>query len=195
MGRFHQIAKGTRARHPVPLPLPTGETATVAVRALLDAEDDEIDVAAREYAKARGVEDPKPGNTVYERGHALHTLLLACSDPDSPDENPAPFFSSIEEIRQGLDRDRIAYLLTAQQVWQDKCAPQQLQLSGDEFIAKVVEVATSEDERPFLRMRPGLQWIFMRTLAGQCMNSPELKSLSGSASVTSSSSTTRPLDS
>lgn len=192
MGRFQQIAKGTRARHTVEVPLPNGETMRVAVRALLDAEDDEIDVAAREYAKARDVDDPKPGNTVYDRGHALHTLLRSCSDPDSPDESPVPFFANVEEIRAGLDRDRIQYLITAQQVWQDKCAPQQLQLSGDEFVAKVVEVATSEDERPFLRMRPGLQWIFMRTLAGQCMSSPELKSLSGLASASATSAAARP---
>ncbi len=183
MGRFQQIAKGTRARHTVELPLANGDATRVAVRPLLDAEDDEIDVAARAYAKARDVEDPKPGNTIYERGHALHTLLLACSDPDSPDSDPAPFFANVEEIRTGLDRDRIQYLLTAQQVWQDQCAPQQLQLSGDDFIAKVVEVATSEDDRPFYRMRQGLQWIFMRALAVQCLNSPELKSLSGLASV------------
>ncbi len=195
MGRFQQIAKGTRARHVVELPLANGETIRVAVRALLDDEDEEIDRLAREHAKRLGVEDPKPGNSLYDRAFARFTLLLSCSDPESPDEVPAPFFANEEEIRLGLDRDRITYLFEAQQVWQDRCAPQQLQLSGDEFIAKVVEVATSEDERPFLRMRQGLRWIFMRTLSAQCMSSLELKSLSGLDSATSTSSSPKPASS
>jgi hypothetical protein len=195
MPRFRDIARGTRGRHPVDLPLASGEVTNVAVRALLDDEDEEIDRLAREHAKKLGVEDPKPGNTLYDRAFARFTILLSYSDPESPDEAPVPFFSSEEEIRLGLDRDRIAYLFEAQQIWQDRCAPQQLTLTGDEFVAKVVEVATSEDERPFLRMRPGLRWIFMRTTAAQCMSSLELKSHSGWGSDTTTSSAAKPLNS
>jgi hypothetical protein len=188
MGRFRDIARGARARRTVEFPIATGEPVKVAVGVLLDGADEEIDRLSREHAKKLGVEDPKPGNSIYDRAADRFTLLLSCTDPESPDEAPVPFFASEEEIREGLDRDRIAYLVTAQAVWQDQCSPRQLKLTTDEFISKVVEVATSPDDRPFYLMRPGLQWIFMRTLAGQCMNSPELKSLSGLGSGTSSNS-------
>lgn len=187
MANFASIAKGIRARHIVDLPLADGVVTKVSVRALTDAEDDEIETEALAYAKTRKVEDPKAGDPIYDRGVAVHTLLLACSDPDSPDASPVPFFSDVEEIQHGLDRDRIAWLLSAQQIWQDKCSPRQLNLSPDEFVERITEVAVSKDEGPFLRMRPGLQWICMRILAVQWWNSPGPKSLFGLDDATASS--------
>jgi hypothetical protein len=189
MARFSEISRGTLARHVEELPMANGNVERVAVRPLLDCDDDEIETNALAYAKARGAVDPKAGNPLYDRGIALHTLLIACSDPDSPDDAPRPFFDSVEQIQRGLDRDRIAWLIAAQQVWEDKCSPRQLSMTANEFIAHVMEVAVSEDERPFLRLRPGLQWILLRTLARQHVASLEPSLLSGSDSGSTSSST------
>jgi hypothetical protein len=187
MGRFSEIAKGTLARHVVELPLANGVVTKVAVRPLLDWDDNEIDAQALVFARKHGVEDPKPGQPIYERAVALYTLLLACSDPDSPDNAPVPFFDSVEQIQKGVDRDRIAWLMGAQQVWEDRCSPRQLKMTPDEFIHKVGEVALTESEDPFLGMRPGMQWDFTRTLCGLFMSSPELKSLYTSLSSSGTS--------
>lgn len=188
MGRFADIAKGTLARHVAELPLAGGQLVRVAVRPLLDWDDNEIDAKALEFARKHGVDDPKPGQPIYERAIALYTLLLACSDPDSPDDAPVSFFDSVDQIQKHVDRDRIAWLMGVQQTWEDRCSPRQLKLSPDEFVQRVGEVALAEDEDPFVHMRPGLQWAFTRTLCGLFMNSPELKSLY----ISLSSSDTKP---
>jgi hypothetical protein len=188
MGRFSQIARGTLARHVGELPMPNGQIEKIAVRPLLDDDDDQIETQALAYATQRGVADPKAGHPIYDRGVALYTLLLACSDPDSPDGAPVPYFDNIEQIRTGLDRHRIAWLLAAQQVWEDTCSPRTLKMSPNEFVAHIMEVAVSKDEAPFLRLRPGLQWILLRTLAKQYISSPEPRSLYGLVSESSSSS-------
>lgn len=197
MSRFRQIVRGIAARHKVELPLPGGGSDVVAVRPLNDIDDSRIDDAALEYAKEHGVSEDhaKPGNGIYDRAHALHTLLIACSDPDSPDEAPVPYFESIAEIQAGLDRDRIAILLAAQQIHQERCSPRALTMSGDDVFVTMFELATSEDERPFVRLQPGMQWILLRTLAALVLNSQELKSAFTSEVSVGFAGVTRKMDS
>jgi hypothetical protein len=153
-----------------------GEVCELDVRVLDDADDTAIDEAAGAFAKKHGGE-AREGDPQYDRGRALHTLLRACIDKDSPEEAQAPFFDGGLVQVQTLNRDTIAYLLAAQEVWQDQCSPRKLKLSGEEVLQHLVEVATSEDERPFVRLRPGLQWILLRSTAKLALASPELRSL------------------
>jgi len=178
VSRFADIALGTSARKVVDLPLPNGTSDRVAVRVFNDIDDSRVDDAALAYAKDHGVAEElaKPEHPIYDRGHALNTLLLGCSDPDSPDDAPVPYFASVTEIQAGLDRDRIAILLAAQAIHQEQCSSRKLTMAGDEVFATLLDVATSEDARPFLRLHPGYAWILLRSTASLVCSSPDLSS-------------------
>lgn len=139
--------------------------ATVALRARTVADDDAIETAAMVYAVQRGVDVPRAGNSIYERGLALHTLLITCSDPESPDETPAPFFQGIDEISSGLDHDRIELLVAAQALWQDQCGARKRSLMPSEVLDKAQEIAAATTEQPYIEMSPGLQWSMLHALS------------------------------
>jgi hypothetical protein len=165
MARFMEIAKGTRSRHIVALDIASGESVSVAVRVLLDTELEEIDACARAYAKAQGVEDPRPGAAAYDLVADRYTILLGCLDPESPEDNPVPFFSDVEEIREGLDREQTRNLAAAQRAWQERCSPSGAS-AGDPYVAKVTEEAAGDRPCPFLayaaRMSSDLQSYYGR---------------------------------
>jgi hypothetical protein len=185
--RFADIKKGQGARRDVDLTLADGQVVRAAVRVLLPEDDDTIETQALAYAKERGVESPAPGDPIFRRGVALHTLLLACIDPESPDEAPAPFFDSVEQIESALDRDRIARLYAAQIAHQHRCSPRGLHIGSNEAVRELFEAATPEDERPFVRLRHGLQRTFKRRTASLPSTSRARRSATGWARATSSS--------
>jgi hypothetical protein len=181
MARFKDLTKQRPPRHVFDLAMPDGSVVPVAVRTLLNTDDDAIDTAAVEYARSRKAESAREGDPIYDRGRTLYTLLLACSDPDSPDEEPVPFFSSVDEIRTGLDRDRLAYLLAAQQWWQDQHSGRARSLKPYEALQKAAEIATSSDPRPFLELSPGLLWSVLRALGGYVLAHAQAEATAPSA--------------
>lgn len=205
MATWNQIRKGTRARRRVllplsdgPIPLRTGEegklrldpasahVVQIDLRSLASGEQAEVLAHARADALARGVQEPRPGNPIYDLAEMEHTLLLCCVDPDSPAESPRPLFASIEEIRSdpALGSDRVVYLFELFQQFQDECSPQRRHLTLDEAMASMLLLAGEEEDarRFFESLGPGLRWICMRTLALQLRISPTPSSASGSPS-------------
>jgi len=123
MAKFKDVAEGQLARRAVEFPLPSGRLVTVAVVPLFGESEAEILAAARAYAQAHGVPDPKKGDELYEFGIWVHTVVRGVVDPDSPADAPQPFFdggvAQILDPRSGLGREWIALLFEAQQAWQD----------------------------------------------------------------------------
>jgi hypothetical protein len=185
MSKFSQIARGTRALKVIDLPLPDGVTAKCAVRPLLGSEEAAILTAARAYAKDRGVDDPRDGNPIYELGFWVHTLVHGCVDAD---DAAAPFFDGgVEQILGALDRDRIALMFEQQQAWQDECSPRVTSMTGDEYVAHILKIASSAEDAdvPFDRWRPALLASFLRTTALQLVVAlgDRLPSMLGSENV------------
>lgn len=156
----------------------------VDVVPLIGEAEAEVLVGARAFAKARGVEAPKPGVELYELGLWVHTLLAACLDPDEPGK-AVRAFDSVEQILDrgtGLDRDRIAFLFEAQQRHQDACSFRKRGLSTAEYIQAVVEHANAPEdaeELPFERWPPATRRSWVRTICVQYTNLIGLKLPSG----------------
>lgn len=184
MARFSQVAKGASARHTETLTLLDGTEWRVDVVPLIGEMEADSLVGARAYAKAHGIEEPRPGQELYELGLWAHTLLVACLDADENGDVRA--FDSIEQIldrKNGLDRDRIAFLFEAQQRHQDACSFRKRGLDAVEYINAVVAHAVAEEdaaELPFEQWAPATRRSFVRTLCVQYTNLVGLKSLSGS---------------
>lgn len=196
MATFGTIARGPRARKRVKLPLPgatvnaetgelEGDVVELDVCGLNPIERSDVAARAREFAKARGVDDPRDEDELYEWGKVLHTLVLACVDKDSPEDAPAPFFDGgFEQLHKTtlIGPEHVAFLYEQQQLWQDECAPGQKTMSPEEFLAAVVKTAGG-DMSFFVNARPGLRWSFTRTLAALHLSSLTDKSPSSSPSA------------
>ncbi len=156
----------------------------VGLRVLLGNEYSAVLEGARDYATARGSKDPKPGDPLYDYGEMIHRVLVAAVDPDSDPRKPEPFFASVDEMlaSEHLGRDGIIMLAEQQQNWQDLCSPQALKLTPDELIDWVGKAAAADESSLlfFERLRPGMQWILLRTMATLLASSPMGKSLFGS---------------
>ncbi len=170
MAKFRDVAEGQLARRAVEFPLPSGRLVTVAVVPLFGESEAEILAAARAYAQAHGVPDPKKGDELYEFGIWVHTVVRGVVDPDSPVDNPQPFFdggvAQILDPRSGLGREWIALLFEAQQAWQDELAPRPKEMGAVEFFQHIMTIveAPPRTELPFFRWRRVLQDSFLRTL-------------------------------
>lgn len=191
MSRFADIQKGTRARKPITLELSGDATIEIAVRPLNGAELGTVIARARAYAvaqmeaqnKAAGIDralpEPKAGDPLYDLGMMAATLLLACSDPKSPEAAPVPMFASAEEILTGLDPDRIALLYEQQQLWQEHCSPRPRHMDGGDAIAwamRLAEEDASSDDSPFVKLAPSLRLSWARTISGLFLTSLRPKS-------------------
>lgn len=170
MAKFKDVAEGQLARRAVEFPLPSGRLVTVAVVPLFGESEAEILAAARAYAQAHGVPDPKKGDELYEFGIWVHTVVRGVVDPDSPADAPQPFFdggvAQILDPRSGLGREWIALLFEAQQAWQDELAPRPKEMGAVEFLQHIMTIveAPPRAELPFFRWRRVLQDSFLRTL-------------------------------
>lgn len=186
MGTFGTIVKGRRARKRSPeLTTMDGVSFSCDLRALVGVDDADVFARAREYAQSKGIASPKDGEPLYELGIAVHTLALACVDPESPEAEPRPFFDGgVEQILAHLDRDRILYLYEVQRGWQSSFSPRASDFASfEERVQAIWELANAEedDERPFARLGAGLHRSLLRTLARQWLISLGIRSLSGSA--------------
>ena len=182
MSRFSDIKRQPRATRTISLPVPGGEDVSVAVQVLTGREFALITSRASEYATALGAKDPKPGVELYDLGVMVHTLLLGCV---ASDDHTTPFFSSADEILDGLDTDRIALLYEEQVSWQDECAPRPGRMGDGEFFATVLRFAGWKEGQPdpFPRLRPYLRLSFTHTLAAQYVTLLSQRSESSSPSV------------
>lgn len=190
MAKFSEVAKGHKARKTIPFLMPNGTTVSIAVVPIFG--DDEADVIreAREYAKARGVPEPKEDDPLYQRGLFIHTILRGCLDPDSPVDAPAPFFDGgVDQIldrTHGLDRSRMVYLYEAQRAWQNEIAPVPTKDMGAiEFFVEVHRHANIEEgvDLPFESWPPPMRRTFALTMARTLTNSRLLKSWLGLSSL------------
>lgn len=182
--KFRQIAGGTRARKMLELQLfPGVEPVRVDVRVLAVEEEIEALAQARAYAAQKGLDDPKEGQPVYDLAVMAFVVLLATVDHDSPTDQPAPFFDSVEQPLS-LDRDALQLLYEAQVLWQEQCSPRKLTLSDAEYVGLVMRLAEGEsDNDPFLERLPRASLVIcMRIMARQLLSSPEPRSPSSSAS-------------
>ena len=198
MATFGQIAKGTRARKRVKLPLAgahfntetldwDGDVVELDIRSLSPVERSEVLACARAFAVERGVENPTSEDPIYAQAVVLHTLVRACIDVESPADAPAPFFDGgFDQLHstQMLSSDHIAYLYELQTAWEDEVSPRIRTLEDVGFMAAVIRTAQG-DARFFLGSRPGIQWSFVRTLASLHASSRTDRSGSGSNAATS----------
>jgi hypothetical protein len=196
------ILKGKKARRTIPFPgvvrteLPQGETAPTVVLdvVVLDGHQEAAALAgARAFAKGKGVDAPKEGEPEYELGLMVHTLLLACLDHESPPGAPAPFFASADQILQHLDRERISYLYTLQQVWQDELSPARKSLDEGEVLGFVLRAADAEDPlRFFEELQPAMLARLLHSTAKQLVTLLRIRSQLGSSSSPSGETTSTP---
>lgn len=118
-----EILKGADARRPAAVSAINGAGQIACdLRILMPEDDADIEEAAVQFALDHKVKDPKPGNSQYERGLMLHTLLRACVDNEVQDK-AEPFFASIAEIGKHLDDARCCYFFFQQRSFQNEVAP------------------------------------------------------------------------
>ena len=202
MAKFKDRQQGTRARKAIVLPLPgavfndetgqwEGPSDTLDVRAIRPDEHTEIVANARKFAIENGLEDPRDGDELYERGRWLHTLAIACVDHDAAadDPNPPKYFASWREIHESSDLspELVSYLFQAQRLWQDGVSPLRKDLTEGEYVAALAQ-ASRGDFDFFLSMRPATQLSFVRTLADRL--STLIRDLSPSSSLSEDSTRT-----
>jgi hypothetical protein len=170
MARFSRLAKGTLEGEVIDFEIRPGLIDRIRVLPLLGSSDAEIAEKARHFAEKRGAK-PEKKAPEYEIGVYVHTLLLACKDPDSPTEKPDPYFASAEEIldeKHGLDRSRIALLYEHQMRIQEAYAPKIAHGLGAVEFFDLLQKTTEADEGaelPFERLPRATQRTFVRGIA------------------------------
>lgn len=160
----------------------------------LDGDGDrKVLAGARAFAKDNGVEEPRPREPLYERGIWYHTVLHTVMDVDVTEKNE-PFFSSVAEITEFLDPDRISLLFHAQRAWQAKIAPDPGAMNDIEYFQHILQLAyaATEEDRdgemrtvPFDSLPLHMQLRFSRRLARQYSILIDISSRSGSDTDTS----------
>jgi hypothetical protein len=168
--KFSLLGLGTAAEHDISIPLVGGDgnpvTIACKVRPLTGAEEANAIEFATDYAKKRGVDEAhaREGTALWDLGYMVKVLHLACLDGESMPRQPF-FDGGPEQILAVLPRETIALLFELQQHWQDEVSPSQKRMPAHEMLAKVREWAEADDERPFVRLSPGLRWICARSMA------------------------------
>ena len=198
--KFSSIVKGIKDVRPVEITLPGADVPMViGLRALTAWEESDITAKAMAFAKAKGVDKPDERDYQFVLGCWANTLLVSCvafedlsidvgSGEPVTFKKGEPMFATVDEILQGLDRDRISYLYEMQQRIQEDHGLRKERLSQEEMLAAVAQIATSEvgdANLPFLRWGPSLRASFMHFLASMLYFSHQDKSLSGTSSESS----------
>jgi hypothetical protein len=189
MARFGLISKGTQARKTVQfLPPSVGEVEAIPVdlRVLTSDEEMAAQAAAHKLAKARGLDDPKEGQPVFDLALMAYVVLTAAIDHDSAPAHPQPFFDTIDQVLS-LDRDRLALLYEAQEAFQQEVSPRQLTFTTAEYISLISLAANGEaaDTDPFFAKLPRATLVnLLRITARQLAASQTHKSPSSSSTST-----------
>ena len=181
--RYSRWKEGTRAVKDVPLPInraPGDERESPKIGLKPFTGDTQLRVLqeAREMAIAKGVADPKPGDPIYNFAQAVFTVLHGTVDPE---DHETEFFADVGELLGASDvgPDSILMLADDHSVWQEEVSPQIGKLDEDDFARYMLQIAGPEGERFFHSLRPGVQWILVRTMVAQLLNSLISRSLSG----------------
>jgi hypothetical protein len=190
-----QLVQGRRAREPAEVTAIDGKTLIRCdVRILMPEDDADIEEAAVAYAEAHKVKEPKPGNTQYERGIMLHTLLRGCVDYEVAERDEA-YFASVEEIGKYLDDGRALVLYFQQRAFQKRVSPNPGSGDPSEYLRllyeSIAERAKGGDPaRPFVGLPYGTLLNFSVESARLLSLLPQPKSESGSSNPTESGSST-----
>lgn len=184
MPKFSAIKRGQRNIKPTCFRTLDGEEAKCGLKFLgIDGEEVALERAIV-YAVSRGGK-AVDGDPLYELGKAIHLVEIAATDLDDP-TGATPFFDGgLDQIRQGLDTERIFLLKELQRTHQEEASPHQGELTVDEYVATLYDSAAVEDGAalPFeswpLRKRRN----FQRSMAKQLVTLVQLKSEAGSAST------------
>lgn len=193
MSTFARIIQGTRARKSVPFALAGHDPVDVDVRPLTAAEELQALKQARSMATARGVDDPKEGEPMYDLCLMASVLLVGCIDHDSTATDPRPFFDNVEQVLS-LGRDHIVFLYEHHDAWQEQTSPRKKNLTTEEYMAVVMALASREegDLDPFVSWPRATLASCMRTMAQQLVNSLAAKSPATSSPVDSTANSSRP---
>jgi hypothetical protein len=199
--KFSKLIKGITDVRPVELTLPGADAPiTVGLRPLTAWEESDVTARATTFAKTKGVEKPDERDYQFVLGVWTNTLLTACqafTDLEFPAEegSPAitykkgePIFGNVDEILQGLDRDRISYLFEMQQRIQEDHGMRKERMTQEEMLVAVHQIATSEvgdADLPFWKWGPSLRANFMHFTACMLYFSRLDKSPSGTSSESS----------
>jgi len=192
MGRFEEIADGTRARdYGVSFTSLDAREWTCDL-GLLTADDDLLileraaDVARSKKAK------PERGDPVFEFAMSCEIVAFTAIDPESPKDAPARFFKSSEQVRKNLDRDRVHYLQARQAAFQEKQSPLKRSHTEEEYRRKIVELAVegAANANPFDDWAPSSVVDLMCFTARLCVALMTFKSTSIGSSSTELSTTT-----
>lgn len=189
--RCSAISKGTRARKTLVLDLFGHKDIAVDLRPLTGDEEVDALATAHALAKAKGIDDPKEGQPIFDRMVMAAVLAVGCVDAESPADNPRPFFTGAEEVLT-LDRDAMVMLYEAHEAWQEQCSPRKRDLTFDEYGAAVVKLASlgeGDSLDPFVRWPRALLVSFMRISARQLLSSLDPRSFSTSTPAATSIAT------
>ena len=150
---------------------------------------------ARAFVISKKLPEADEGHSAFEYARAIFTLLVACVDPESREDAPEPFFDSAEQIlhNERLHRDNLLALFESQQMWQDEVSKQPLTWSDEEF-DRLIGACEGDDAFPFVNLRPGKRWAFVRFLVSRLATYQALKLLSTTASGIEIEPDSKPLE-
>lgn len=141
--KFVDIEKGVLARkRGVECTTLAGKRFLLDLR-VLDAEQEAQCVAAACKAARDAGGEPVETDLSYQLAFCKEVVALAAIDHDA--EAAEPFFKSAEEVGKGLDRERILLIAGIHRRFQEQVSPVKHQLSEDEAIELVHDIATSEE--------------------------------------------------
>jgi len=168
-------------------------TIEVGLRVLTGAEYLLIEKLTNKMAESNGCKAFEDSDSIFNMAKSLYTIAIACIDPDSDPNDPDLFFSPsgttvraskagafsdakeritfadecVKTIQasQHVGRDGIIYLAEQHELWQETCNPQALKMSPEVMWSLIGKVAAEDNARTYLKLRPGMRWSFMRSMA------------------------------
>jgi hypothetical protein len=184
MSTFSKVLGGARERKRAHLTLADGTQVPVDVRMLTPMESAAVVSRATEFARERGAAELTDGNPIYDLGIYVHTLAIACLDTERPNEDAKFFDGGHEQILNSeiLAPDSIAHLFALYEHHMDEVSlsPSEMDEAG---LRRLIESSAKGDMLPFCKLRPGMQWSFVHSMAVLLhkLLSPSTSSGSGSA--------------
>lgn len=146
MAKFSALIKGTRARkRGVECTTLDGSPFVCDLR-VINAEEEFQCVSAGCNAAREAGGVPNESDLSYQFAFATQVIALAAIDSESSEESPTSFFDGgVEQVKKYLDRERILLLANIHRLFQEQVSPRVHHLSPDAYIAKIAEVATTEE--------------------------------------------------
>lgn len=156
---------------PVELPLHGAEPLRFALRVLRESDDIAALSWARAYATRMGIASAGEDEPIYSKALMAARLARACLTEDSDAKTQTPFFASADAIldAEALAGDRLAYVYELYEIHRDLVSPMAKTIGVHKLLDLAKEMVESKGPGPFVALRPGLRWIFVRTLAATLM--------------------------